>query len=338
VADRLPTSGPATPGTTGWGVDETVFPAEAASFVESERLPGELLNHFDNGGYLLYRLHPPRRVLVSSDTSLYPPSWFREIHREVLGRDAHVETLPERYGVRTAVLSHASAETELLLPKLARSAAWTLVFADEAAAVFVHDDGRSPPSRAPLDLDRNYPALARAALAERSPQPAWLGARPRVEPATRVVRFLRLVGRPDLATRLGLERWEAGPDVRLAREIALAAEPAGAAERSVPVLEWAARESPSPEIGGRLTRALYLRGLSALERGDFGTAEADLQAASARAPREPGPLAALAKLEAMRGNDAAARDLVRRALAATDAERGRRALAHDEILRPLLDE
>ncbi len=59
LSDRLNT-GVRAPSRAGWGIDTDRFPAAAASFIERERLTGPLLNNFDLGGYLLYRLHPDR--------------------------------------------------------------------------------------------------------------------------------------------------------------------------------------------------------------------------------------------------------------------------------------
>jgi hypothetical protein len=322
---------------TGWGIDRSVLPVAAASFAESERLPGELLNHFDNGGYLLYRFHPTRRVLISGDTSLYPPSWFREFHREVIGRDADVERLTERFDVRTAILGHASPEVEILLGKLARSDSWALVHLDESASVFVHVEPttRDLVARQRVDLDERFEAMTSAVASDRSPLPHWLLPKRRVHPAINGARFHRAVGRPDLALELGLAAWRFAHDESLAREIAVAAEAAGTPERAIPALEWSAERSRSKENVSRLARADYLVGIHSLERGDLDLAERRLRRAHDLVPDEPGPLVALAHLEASRGRQSEARELIRRALAGSERERVRTAIEDDALLRPL---
>ena len=53
------------------GTDETIFgpglgwwfPQRAAEFIEREKLPGEIFNTYDEGGYLTWKLGPQRRDL-----------------------------------------------------------------------------------------------------------------------------------------------------------------------------------------------------------------------------------------------------------------------------------
>ncbi len=137
------------PARTGWGVDRRVFPVEAADFIEREQPSGRLLNHFDNGGYLLYRFHPERQVLISGNTSMYPPEFFRTFHREVIGVNADPERMVQLFDARLAVCSHGAPEADLLVGKLANSPRWKLLHVDSSASVFLFGGPGEHPEVAP---------------------------------------------------------------------------------------------------------------------------------------------------------------------------------------------
>ena len=92
LSDRMNTVVRA-PSRTGWGIEADRFPAGATDFIAHARLPGLLLNTFDVGGYLLYRLHPERRVFIAGNTSMYPLAFFEWYLRHVTGPELALDTL-----------------------------------------------------------------------------------------------------------------------------------------------------------------------------------------------------------------------------------------------------
>lgn len=299
LADHLPPGGDRSPGWTGWGIDRSSLPAEAADVIEHMNPPGLLLNHFDNGGYLLYRFHPERKAFISGNTSMYPAEFFREFHFKVVGRHADPEALVQDYGVEVAVLDHASPETSILVGKLAGCRSWKLVHLDRAAAVFVHDARESIEG---IDLDMRAAELLAVADSAR-PLPAWLLPRRRLYPALNLGLFLRAVGRPDLALNEADTLWRDGPHARLAIFSAAVAEEMADLPRAIPRLRWALdKDGKNAAVRSWLTRALYLRAIAALEEGRISEARSDLGELLALSPDEPGALLALARIEASDGN------------------------------------
>ncbi len=216
---------------TGWGVDRRVFPVEAADFIERERPPGRILNHFDNGGYLLYRFHPERQVLISGNTSMYPPEFFRTFHREVIGANADPERMVRRFDARLAVCNHRAPEARWLIGKLANSPGWKLIHIDPAASVFLYGDEYSevaPDARVAVlaaevaeadgDLPRAIATLeAGSAVGEDDDVRRWLA-------RALFVRGLRELdagfldrGRADLMRSVELRPGESGPWLALAK-------------------------------------------------------------------------------------------------------------------------
>jgi hypothetical protein len=323
VADHIPPGSDRSPGWTGWGIDRGQVPVAAADFIEREELPGPLLNHFDNGGYLLYRFHPERRAFISGNTSMYPPEFFLRFHIEVIGRRADPDHIALRYGVRTALLSHTSPESAILAGKLEKSPAWRLAYLDRAAAVYVRDGDRA--------------ALPKVEPPPESGLPRWLLPARRLYPDLNFAFYLRASGRPGLALAEADRLWRIAPDIRLATFTAAAAEESGDLAIALPRLEWALVRAPDDQgIRSWLARALYHEAIAALDGGRINEGRAGLQRARNLTPEEAGPLIALARLEASEGNRSEAERLLREALAMGPKGTAMRLVEQDPLLSPLI--
>jgi hypothetical protein len=55
----------------GWEPDESTYPAGATELLRTLDLRGNLFNSYDWGGYLIYKLHPERRVFIDGRTDVY---------------------------------------------------------------------------------------------------------------------------------------------------------------------------------------------------------------------------------------------------------------------------
>ncbi len=333
LADHLPAGTDRSPGWTGWGIDRSTLPVSAADFVERAELPGRLLNHFDNGGYLLYRFYPERKVFISGNTSMYPPEFFREFHYRVIGRHADPDSIAREHGIGVAVLDHASPETSILVGKLVGSRNWSILYLDRAAVVFAYNGRGAGES---IDLDRRVADLldgheAGGAL------PAWLLPRRRLYPDLNFAHFLRAAGRPDLALKLADMMWRAGPHVTLATFTAAAAEDMADLPLAIPRLRWALnRDRHGRVVRSWLARALYVRAIGALEEDRPQEARTDLLEVLDLSPGEPGALVALARLEASKGNFREAERLLCEAIAAGKDPGVERIVEADPLLAPFL--
>src|SRR5271165_6605238 len=96
------------------GTDETVFgpglgwwfPQRAAEFIEREKLPGEIFNTYNEGGYLTWKLGPQRRVYIDGRDTLYGIQRIQR-HGELLLRspDSPIwEQETSRYNINTVIL------------------------------------------------------------------------------------------------------------------------------------------------------------------------------------------------------------------------------------------
>lgn len=327
-----------TPGLAGFGLDREALPVEAAEFIARENPPGELLNDFQSGGFLLARLYPTRRVFIAGNTSFYPTSFLADYRERVMAAGENLEAQLAAYGIRTVVLTHGALETPQLAGRLTRSPRWALVHVDRSAAVWVHRE----PATQPL-IQRCQVRLPQVAaeLLARQPRPrllpGWLGPRCPVFPRLNLGIFYRSINHPELGLAEAAALWREQPREELATFSAAAAEEAGRLSEQVAWLEQARRLFPkSRPVQDWLARALFVRGGERLSQGQVGPAREDFLAALAQAPAAVGPLLGLARLEAEAGRIDAARDFLQRALRTPEGEQARRYASQDPLLAPLL--
>ena len=153
-------------GALGAGLKTSQFPVEAASFVRENRLPANLYNFYDWGGYLMWRLYPDYLVFVDGrNTSL-----------EMLEASNRIDTASEgwagvldRYGVNTVITRTCYDDTGgpvQLVESIAVHPGWALVHADDTALVYLRRGDRTRELVARFERDRSE--AYRTMLAEAS--------------------------------------------------------------------------------------------------------------------------------------------------------------------------
>jgi len=150
----------------GAGVIEGTFPIRAAAFARAAALPGPLYNDMGAGGYLAWNDPIGDGVFVDGRLEVYDTDFLTE-YVSAVADPARWQADADRDGIQTAIIFHRFENDRLLAGRIFHGGAWTLVYSDEAAAVFVRTAG-------------NDAAIARAAA--RRPEfdartDAWL-ARP----------------------------------------------------------------------------------------------------------------------------------------------------------------
>jgi hypothetical protein len=242
------------------------FPVGAADFVQRAGLPGEFFNDFGQGGYLIYRLFPGKRVFVDGRVPYYPASFFQEIVDASRSRE-DFEALLTRYRVNGAIVEnkHGGGTGRLLDP-----AAWSLVYFDGPSAVYLR---RTPANEGQI---RSYqfsllrPGMSRQEVeraAGRFPE-QFLKEAARIDPdsglgpnelATFADAF-RLLGRLDAARRflrVGAERFPSALEFQY--NLAVIEEMAGNSAQARSYLEDILRRTRDAKV--RETAAAMLRSL-----------------------------------------------------------------------------
>jgi hypothetical protein len=107
------------------------FPAAAVSFLSSQRPPGPILNHYNWGGYLIWKLYPEYRVFVDGRADLYGDSFMDDrAAAYYLTGTAWREPL-EHWQVRTVILPPNAP----LITALRSKPEWNQIYADSQAVV-----------------------------------------------------------------------------------------------------------------------------------------------------------------------------------------------------------
>lgn len=125
------------PGVSHW------YPERAARFIRRERLPPNLLNDFNIGGYLIWALWPEYRTSIDNRVVQFGAELFH-LHRRLLSEPPGSplwREQSERLGLNTLVvgISRYTGSAGFPLRQFCESAEWRPVYLDEAAAVFVRN-------------------------------------------------------------------------------------------------------------------------------------------------------------------------------------------------------
>ena len=122
----------------GIGMTEHKFSFAAAEFLRKNPIPGKMFNFFDIGGFLDWQLYP--QALTFIDGRTYNQEVFME-HQVVTGAMPGWEKVLEKYGINYVVLKSMDSSGMILpiVPVLANSSGWSLVFSDGLFVVFVRN-------------------------------------------------------------------------------------------------------------------------------------------------------------------------------------------------------
>jgi hypothetical protein len=137
------------------------FPVRAAALADSLGLDGPVLNTFEYGGYLLWvrgEGHPPLLDGRARGSAL-----FRSRFARAMVDPAAHDSLLRMWPFTHAIVKPPRAAEDYLAVGLARRPEWALIFADDAAFLFVRRD-RYPEAARRLRynlLTPDYPRMAR---------------------------------------------------------------------------------------------------------------------------------------------------------------------------------
>jgi hypothetical protein len=107
------------------------FPVQAVDFMLQHQPPAPVFNHYDWGGYFIWRLYPTYRVFIDGRADLYGDSFMDTFAKTSRAENNWREPL-ERFHVRTVVVPAHGA----LAGVLRYDSAWKAQFEDEQAVIF----------------------------------------------------------------------------------------------------------------------------------------------------------------------------------------------------------
>ena len=146
-------------------VEQAHFPAGAVKFFKAHPADGPIFNHYDWGGYLIWKLYPDTPVFIDGRADLYGEHLLSQFADTFRLKGDWKQTL-NQWHVKTVVVPADSA----LAQALSRQAGWTISYEDRQAAIFT-DTGRVVTSQTTTSAQEpalkghssNTPAPARGA-------------------------------------------------------------------------------------------------------------------------------------------------------------------------------
>jgi len=107
------------------------FPTAAALFLARTRPPGPLLNHYNWGGYFIWKLYPAYPVFIDGRADLYGDAFMDEFFSTYSLGGRFWRAPLEKWGIRTVVLPPDTP----LVAALKTMPDWKQVFADSQATI-----------------------------------------------------------------------------------------------------------------------------------------------------------------------------------------------------------
>jgi len=178
----------------GAGVLEGSFPIRAAAFAREARLPPKLYNDVAAGGYLAWDDPLGSGVFIDGRLEVYDMAFFSDYVAGMYD-PARFEADADRFGIQTVILFHRWENRRRLLERLVQSGVWSLVYADEVAAVLVKAAGNEQALARAAAMNDTWNQRTRAWLDR--PVPRWGYPAGRVEGTRSFARLLATIGDPE---------------------------------------------------------------------------------------------------------------------------------------------
>jgi tetratricopeptide (TPR) repeat protein len=127
----------------GLGVSEAFFPVGAVDWIARERPPGRIFHYMVDGGYLIWNLYPDYRVISDGRLEVYG---YKRFLRLTAKFPETFRPLDAKYHFGVALIHYSLVDSAELLQWFHFNSNWSLVYLDEAAALFARlpPNGRLP--------------------------------------------------------------------------------------------------------------------------------------------------------------------------------------------------
>lgn len=122
------------------------FPASAVAFLATHAVPGPIFNHYDWGGYLVWRLYPSARVFIDGRADLYEKQLLDQFADTYQFKGDWQQPL-QRWAIGTVLVPRDSA----LATGLRSDPGWTVSYED-AQAVVLTASARTHRAPYPLEI------------------------------------------------------------------------------------------------------------------------------------------------------------------------------------------
>jgi hypothetical protein len=111
-------------------VEAKNFPVAAVAFLDREHIPAPIMNHYNWGGYFIWKLYPKYRVFMDGRADVYGDAFMTDFGACYYLTDNWKKTL-EQWGIRTVVLPPDAP----LITALRSNQDWKQIFSDSQAVI-----------------------------------------------------------------------------------------------------------------------------------------------------------------------------------------------------------
>jgi tetratricopeptide (TPR) repeat protein len=122
----------------GFGVSRHTYPIKAANLIDAANPTGRMFNDPADGGFLIWRFFPDRKVYFDGRWEVYGNDFFEEF-KLVSSNPSRFEDQAARLDMRYAIIPHSIGHMQRILKHMLASPDWTLVYVDELSAVFLRN-------------------------------------------------------------------------------------------------------------------------------------------------------------------------------------------------------
>ena len=127
-------------GALGVGLKKVEYPVDATKFLTDHKLPTNLYNAYDWGGYLMWQLYPDYLVFVDGRTT---SNKLFSASVEIENIQPGWENVLDEYGIRTIITRTCFSDTGgplNLIDGLSQSSRWALVYSDDVAVIYLRKE------------------------------------------------------------------------------------------------------------------------------------------------------------------------------------------------------
>lgn len=130
---------------------KSYYPYQAAQFIKTEHMQGNMFNEYEYGSYLLYALYPEQKVFVDGRSEVYDccelPTIYTLLKDRYQPMDKYKTLLNgiwKRYTISFVVIkTNSQTYTRRIADILSNDPSWNLVYWDDTTQIFVKRDGKN---------------------------------------------------------------------------------------------------------------------------------------------------------------------------------------------------
>lgn len=107
------------------------FPAAAVAFLAAQKPPGPIFNHYDWGGYFIWKLYPEYRVYIDGRADLYGDSFMNQFSADYECRADCGQSSLDFWRIRTVILPPEAP----MITALIAGEEWKRIYSDSQATI-----------------------------------------------------------------------------------------------------------------------------------------------------------------------------------------------------------